>query len=406
MINSSNTAVNIQNLKNLQNPGQSAAYTAGVQSPFGSNPPTFSAQPTTDEVNLSSKGELEEPEKKTNWWLIGGLAVAAIAGAVVAHKAGWFDSLFSKADAAAKAVKEEICKTTFDDFKSAGNKFEKGLAVTKDGEKFTGKFKLNPNKSGNYSVLEYENGLLKSKYFYSSGELKDTLSGTKVFERDSNGVLTKVTNDRYAKLEKEFENGRLKLMRDAWADSVTEYVRDDKGSLLKSIETKNSYKSEIEIKSTNGKTVTYIDATVKTKEYSGGKITKYTQEKISDKISEIPEFNKKHRVVVKEKDYVDGRKTKTVIRDDSTGEDKYIIEYVRSDGKNLSERIYKYADGTLAATEKIMPDPKNPGRLKIEFIRPDGTKDIYEGQLPGKQGKDPKRVKWLEDIFKRQSGNS
>lgn len=398
MINSSNTAVNIQNLKNLQNSGQSAAYTAGVQSPFGSNPPTFSAQPTADEVNLSSKGELAEPEKKTNWWLIGGLAVAAVAGAVVAHKAGWFDSLFSKADAAAKAVKEEVCKTTFDDFKSAGNKFEKGLAVTKDGEKFTGKFKLNPDKYGNYSVLEYENGLLKSKYFYSSGELKDKLLVTKVFERDSNGVLTKVTNDGYAKYEKEFESGRLKLMRYISDDSVTEYVRDDKGSLLKSVKTSTS-KRENE---SNGKTVTNIASTITTKEYSGGKITKYTKEKIF----ETPELNEKHSVVVKEKDYMNGRKTKTVIKDDSTGEDRYIIEYVRSDGKNLSERIYKYADGTLAATEKIMPDPKNPGRLKIEFIRPDGTKYISEGRLPGKQGKDTATIWYWFNIFNRQSGKS
>ncbi len=395
MINSSNTAVNIQNLKNLQNPGQSAAYAAGVQSPFGSNPPSFSAQPTADEVNLSSKGELAEPEKKTNWWLIGGLAVAAVAGAVVAHKAGWFDNLFSKADAAAKAVKEEVCKTTFDDFKSAGNKFEKGLAVTKDGEKFTGKFKLNPDKSGKYSVLEYENGLLKSKSVYSPCELKDTLSETKVFERDSNGVLTKVVDSGMYE-EKEFENGRLKLMRDAWDNSVTEYVRDDKGSLLKSVKTITG-KTEVEL---NGKTVTNIDSIITTKEYSGGKITKYTKEEIF----ETPELNKKHSVVVKEKDYMNGRKTKTVIRDGSTGEDRYIIEYVRSDGKNLSERIYKYADGTLAATEKIMPDPKNPGRLKIEFIRPDGTKYISEGRLPGKQGKDPDPIRY--DIFNRQSGKS
>ena len=215
--------------------------------------------------------------------------------------------------------------------------------------------------------------------------------------------MTKVTNDGYAKYEKEFENGRLKLMRYISDDSVTEYVRDDKGSLLKSVNTKTS-KSEMKLK--NDKTVTDIDSIVQTKEYSGGKITKYTQEEISERISEIPEFNKKHSVVVKEKDYVDGRKTRTVIRDDSTGEDKYIIEYVRSDGKNLSERIYKYADGTLAATEKIMPDPKNPGRLKIEFIRPDGTKDISEGRLPGKQGEDPKGVKFLEHIFNRQSGKS
>lgn len=216
MINSSNTAVNIQNLKNLQNPGQSAAYTAGVQSPFGSNPPSFSAQPTADEVNLSSKGELEEPEKKTNWWLIGGLAVAAVAGAVVAHKAGWFDKLFSKADAAAKAAKS----VTDDSAKVA----EKTFKLTENG-------KSSEAVSDLKSLLTFDNGVAQKggKPFTGTVEIEAVEKGvpTKRLLKYDNGkiVYSEMNGDGIASFKKTYTRNDKELK------IVTDYDRMDMGNL-------------------------------------------------------------------------------------------------------------------------------------------------------------------------------
>ena len=216
MINSSNTAVNIQNLKNLQNSGQSAAYTAGVQSPFRGSSPTFSAQPTTDEVNLSSKGELAEPEKKTNWWLIGGLAVAAVAGAVVAHKAGWFDNLFSKADAAAKAAKS----VTDDSAKVA----EKTFKLTENG-------KSSEAVSDLKSLLTFDNGVAQKggKPFTGTVEIEAVEKGvpTKRLLKYDNGkiVYSEMNGDGIASFKKTYTRNDKELK------IVTDYYHLDMGNL-------------------------------------------------------------------------------------------------------------------------------------------------------------------------------
>lgn len=216
MINSSNTAVNVQNLKNLQNSGQSAAYAAGVQSPFGGSSPTFSAQPTADEVNLSSKGELAEPEKKTNWWLIGGLAVAAVAGAVVAHKAGWFDNLFSKADAAAKAAKS----VTDDSAKVA----EKTFKLTENG-------KSSEAVSDLKSLLTFDNGVAQKggKPFTGTVEIEAVEKGvpTKRLLKYDNGkiVYSEMNGDGIASFKKAYTRNDKELK------IVTDYYRLDMGNL-------------------------------------------------------------------------------------------------------------------------------------------------------------------------------
>ena len=84
----------------------------------------------------------------------------------------------------AQEATNTIKEMTVDAFKQAGNKFNKGKAVTNTGEAFTGNI-THQTKDGKKIVMEYENGLLnKSKKYDGENILHD-----KEYYYDDNGVL-------------------------------------------------------------------------------------------------------------------------------------------------------------------------------------------------------------------------
>ena len=109
---------------------------------------------------------------KTIGAIAAGLAVIAAAGIAIASRG---------------RIKSK--NLSLDAFQKAGNKFEKGKAITKTGEGFTGVLEQS-SKSGRTYVKRYENGLL-SEVKILEGE-KEVSS--RVFEYNTEGVVNKVTD--------------------------------------------------------------------------------------------------------------------------------------------------------------------------------------------------------------------
>ncbi len=80
-----------------------------------------------------------------------------------------------------------IKEMTVDAFKQAGNKFNKGKAVTSTGEVFTGSL-THQTKDGKNIVREYENGVLKKATKYEG----ENVLSQKEYKYDKNGKISEV----------------------------------------------------------------------------------------------------------------------------------------------------------------------------------------------------------------------
>ncbi len=129
-----------------------------------------------------------------------GLAALAAVGIYLATKG-------KGAKATQKVVTETVHNTqetantvkemTVDAFKQAGNKFNKGKAVTNTGETFTGNI-THQTKDGKKIVMEYENGVLKKSTKYDG---KNVLT-QKRYEHCEDGIFTISDNNDFFFMKK------------------------------------------------------------------------------------------------------------------------------------------------------------------------------------------------------------
>ena len=141
----------------------------------------------------------------------------------------------------AQEATNTIKEMTVDAFKQAGNKFNKGKAVTNTGEAFTGNI-THQTKDGKKIVMEYENGLLNkstkhdgenvlfTKEYTNTGKIKTLQTegqGRKDFYYDNNGFLKSVKYNYTVKdgipvhdtiIYSPEGNKKMKIQADGWTE--------------------------------------------------------------------------------------------------------------------------------------------------------------------------------------------
>ena len=128
--------------------------------------------PQTSPIAQNTDKTQNNRNLKTIGGIAAGLAIIAAAGIAIASRG---------------RIKSK--NLSLDAFQKAGNKFEKGKAITKTGEGFTGVLEQS-SKNGRTYVKKYENGLL-SEVKILEGE-KEVSS--RMFEYNTEGVVNKVTD--------------------------------------------------------------------------------------------------------------------------------------------------------------------------------------------------------------------
>ena len=95
---------------------------------------------------------------------------------------------------ALKYKKGKQSSLSFDDFKKIGGSFDKGKAINKNGEPFSGKL-IKTTTKGDAFVVEYENGLIKT----STKNLSDLVDkySVKEYTHSSDGKLRQVVNKEF-----------------------------------------------------------------------------------------------------------------------------------------------------------------------------------------------------------------
>ena len=196
-----------------------------------------------------------------------GLAALAAVGIYLATKG-------KGAKATQKAVTETVHNTqetastvkemTVDAFKQAGNKFNKGKAITSTGETFTGNI-THQTKDGKNIVIEYENGVLKKSTKYDG---KNVLT-QKRYKHSEDGVFTifdnndfffmkkteggvQTTQSNNVLIRKDVATGRLKTLHlKAKGQPREDFYYNDNG-VLKAVKRSYTHESYMDFYSPDG----------------------------------------------------------------------------------------------------------------------------------------------------------
>lgn len=158
----------------------------------------------TQPIKQSTKNTGEKQKSSTSTKTL----VTVGAGLIALATVGIYIATKGKAVKATQDVVQNSQKTTnaikemtVDAFKQAGNKFNKGKAITNTGEAFTGNI-THQTKDGKNIVREYENGVLKklTKYdgenILSQKEYIYSKDGDLSVVQDGKLILKKITNTK------------------------------------------------------------------------------------------------------------------------------------------------------------------------------------------------------------------
>ena len=151
----------------------------------------------TQPIKQSTKNTDEKQKSSTSTKTL----VTVGAGLIALATVGIYIATKGKAVKATQDVVQNSQKTTnaikemtVDAFKQAGNKFNKGKAITNTGEAFTGNI-THQTKDGKNIVREYENGVLKKLTKYD-GENILSKDGDLSVVQDGKLILKKITNTK------------------------------------------------------------------------------------------------------------------------------------------------------------------------------------------------------------------
>ena len=121
-----------------------------------------------------------------------------------------------------------IKEMTVDAFKQAGNKFNKGKAVTSTGEVFTGSL-THQTKDGKNIVREYENGVLKKSTKYEG----ENVLSQKEYKYDKNGKISEVLlpNKGSIKMQHDTTTGKISIIKRLGMNSRMKFYYSKEGAL-------------------------------------------------------------------------------------------------------------------------------------------------------------------------------
>ena len=121
-----------------------------------------------------------------------------------------------------------IKEMTVDAFKQAGNKFNKGKAVTSTGEVFTGSLTYQ-TKDGKNIVREYENGVLKKSTKYEG----ENVLSQKEYKYDKNGKISEVLlpNKGSIKMKHDTTTGKISIIKRLGMNSPMKFYYSKEGAL-------------------------------------------------------------------------------------------------------------------------------------------------------------------------------
>ena len=121
-----------------------------------------------------------------------------------------------------------IKEMTVDAFKQAGNKFNKGKAVTSTGEVFTGSL-THQTKDGKNIVREYENGVLKKSTKYEG----ENVLSQKEYKYDKNGKISEIllSNKGSIKMQHDTTTGKISMIKGSRMRSPMKFYYSKEGAL-------------------------------------------------------------------------------------------------------------------------------------------------------------------------------
>ena len=121
-----------------------------------------------------------------------------------------------------------IKEMTVDAIKQAGNKFNKGKAVTSTGEVFTGSL-THQTKDGKNIVREYENGVLKKSTKYEG----ENVLSQKEYKYDKNGKISEVLlpNKGSIKMKHDTTTGKISIIERFEMNSQMKFYYSKEGAL-------------------------------------------------------------------------------------------------------------------------------------------------------------------------------
>ena len=190
---------------------------------------------------------IKQPEKKTNeksnfltptkTKIAVGTALTALAavGIYLATKGKGNKATQEVVTEATHNIQETVPETvntikemTVDAFKQAGNKFNKGKAVTSTGEVFTGSL-THQTKDGKNIVREYENGVLKKSTKYEG----ENVLSQKEYKYDKNGKISEILLSNKHKIEMKHDTttGKISIIRRLGMNSPMKFYYSKEGAL-------------------------------------------------------------------------------------------------------------------------------------------------------------------------------
>ncbi len=159
------------------------------------------------------KAQPVEEKKNGTALLLGSLAALAIGGGIYLATRGKKGT--SEAGSSAEKPLEQIKEMAIDAFKQAGNRFERGKALSADGTGYTGR--LTHTVDGKKIVREYKDGIIQ-KSTKLDGE---NVIFEKRYTYDENGNMTIFNKDNQVLFTRKTENG-LKTVKTAKSEIVTD----------------------------------------------------------------------------------------------------------------------------------------------------------------------------------------
>lgn len=159
------------------------------------------------------KAQPVEEKKNGTALLLGSLAALAIGGGIYLATRGKKGT--SEAGSSAEKPLEQIKEMAINAFKQAGNRFERGKALSADGTGYTGR--LTHTVDGKKIVIEYKDGIIQ-KSTKLDGE---NVIFEKRYTYDENGNMTIFNKDNQVLFTRKTENG-LKTVKTAKSEIVTD----------------------------------------------------------------------------------------------------------------------------------------------------------------------------------------
>ena len=159
--------------------------------------PKFTSNPT--DIKTETQKNKEDDKSTLLWAGLAGLAAIAVAGVVYGVTRGRGSS--NPVTQSVEKPAEQIKEMAIDMFKKAGNKFEKGKAITANKTPYTGTL-THINKDGNKFVMEYKDGILqKSAKLGNDGK---TVS-EKIYTYGSDNKISKIIDNNVEIYSKEID---------------------------------------------------------------------------------------------------------------------------------------------------------------------------------------------------------